>query len=189
MASSLIFTSVLRCTAICVTQEKDNFTRYNVKSNEKEETTLSDTWTPIIVQSMVSLMMWLVEEFLNPTVLKKSGPEVIKLFSCSTQLSMKFYPLINVKMPTIVGILTLMSGKNSIQGLPQPKTSRISWYFYTYEHLKFHAQLSWAWKKFYNLGANFSRILTENLSKAPHIFLAKMVVFLCINNWNFNAVN
>ena len=32
------------------------------------------------------------------------GPEFIKLFSCSTQLSMKFFPLINVKMPTIVGI-------------------------------------------------------------------------------------
>ena len=29
----------------------------------------------------------------------------------------------------------------------------ISCDFYTYEHLKFHAQLSWAWKKFYNLGA------------------------------------
>ena len=42
-----------------------------------------------------------------------SGPEVIKLFSCSTQLSMKFSPLVNVKMPTIVGILTCMSGKNS----------------------------------------------------------------------------
>ena len=39
------------------------------------------------------------------------GLEVIKLFSCSTQLSMKFFLLINVKMPTIVGILTFMSGK------------------------------------------------------------------------------
>ena len=37
------------------------------------------------------------------------GPEVIKLFSCSTQLSMKFIMLINVKMPTIVGILTFIS--------------------------------------------------------------------------------
>ena len=44
------------------------------------------------------------------------GPEVIKLFSCSTQLSMKFFLLINVKMPTIVGILTFMSKKNSILG-------------------------------------------------------------------------
>ena len=82
-----------------------------------------------------------------------SGPEVIKLFSCSAQLSMKFFQRINVKMPTIVGTLTFMSGKNSILGLSEPKKSRISWYFYTYVYLKFHAQLSWAWKKFYNLGA------------------------------------
>ena len=47
----------------------------------------------------------------------QSGPEVIKRFSCSTQLSMKFSPLINVKMPTIVGILIYMSGKNNILGL------------------------------------------------------------------------
>ena len=34
----------------------------------------------------------------------KPGPEVIKLFPCSTQMSMKFSLLINMKMPTIVGI-------------------------------------------------------------------------------------
>ena len=117
--------------------------------------------------------------------LNKPGPEVIKLFSCSTQLSMEFFLLINVKMPTIVGILTFMSGKNSILGLSELKTSRISWYFYTYEHLKFHAQLSWARKKFYNLGAcsvklhkhernrlkikGWSWLLTQNCSGA-HLF-------------------
>ena len=36
-------------------------------------------------------------------------------FSCSTQLSMKFFLLINVKM------LTFMSGKNSILGLSEPE--------------------------------------------------------------------
>ena len=51
----------------------------------------------------------------------KSGPEVIKLFSYSTQLSMEFFQLINVKMPTIVGILTFMSGKNSIVDLSEPE--------------------------------------------------------------------
>ena len=51
----------------------------------------------------------------------ESGPEVIKLFSCSTQLSMKFFLLINVKMPTSVGTLTFMSGKNSSLGLSEPK--------------------------------------------------------------------
>ena len=54
------------------------------------------------------------------STLSSNGPEVIKLFSCSTQLSMKFPPLINVKMPTIVGILTCMSGKNNILGLTEP---------------------------------------------------------------------
>ena len=67
---------------------------------------------------------------------------------------MKFFQLINNKMPTIVGILTFMRGKNNILGLSEPKKSWISWYFYTYENLKFHAQLSWEWKKFYNLGAS-----------------------------------
>ena len=56
----------------------------------------------------------------------KTGPEVIKLFSCSTQLSMKFYLLINVKMPTIVGILTLSCRKNSIIGLSGAQKSRNS---------------------------------------------------------------
>ena len=37
------------------------------------------------------------------------GPEVIKLFSCSTLLSTKFILLINVKMPTIVGILIFIA--------------------------------------------------------------------------------
>ena len=39
----------------------------------------------------------------------KPSPKVIKLFSCSTQLSTKFVLLINVNMPTIVGIITFIS--------------------------------------------------------------------------------
>ena len=47
------------------------------------------------------------------------GPEVIKLFSCSSQLNMKIFLLIKVKMPTDVGILTFMIRKNSILGLSE----------------------------------------------------------------------
>ena len=54
------------------------------------------------------------------------GPEVIKLFSFSTQLRLKIFLLINVKMPTIVGSLTFMSGKNSILRLSEPIKCRIS---------------------------------------------------------------
>ena len=49
-----------------------------------------------------------------------------KDFSCLQTIRRCVYMLINVKMPTIVGILTFN------------------------EHDKFHTQLSWAWKKFYN---------------------------------------
>ena len=38
-----------------------------------------------------------------------SGPNVIKLFSYSTQLSMKFILLINVKMPTSVSMINTTS--------------------------------------------------------------------------------
>ena len=40
-----------------------------------------------------------------------------------------------------------MSGKNSILGLSEPNESRISWYFYTYEQLKFHAQTELSMEK------------------------------------------
>ena len=50
-------------------------------------------------------------------------PEVIKIFSCSAQLSTKFLPHINIKMPTIVGIVTYMIRKNSIVGLSEPEKS------------------------------------------------------------------
>ena len=71
-----------------------------------------------------------------------TGPEVIKLFSCSTQLSTKFIQLTIVKMPTIVGILTFISMINTT---PERLTARnffICWYSNFYEQLKFLAQLS-----------------------------------------------
>ena len=39
----------------------------------------------------------------------------------STQLCMKFFLLINVEVPTVVGILTFMNRKNSIIRLSEPK--------------------------------------------------------------------
>ena len=49
--------------------------------------------------------------------------EVIKLFSCSTQLSMKFILRINVKMTTIVDILTFISRINTSVSLKARKIS------------------------------------------------------------------
>ena len=70
------------------------------------------------------------------------GPEVIKLFSCSALLRLKFILLINVKMPTIVGILTFISRINyCLMGFMQEFSADIG-FFTIYEQFKFHAQLS-----------------------------------------------
>ena len=45
-----------------------------------------------------------IEDGSSSDLSTSSGPEVITLFSYSTQLSTKFILLINVKIPTIIGI-------------------------------------------------------------------------------------
>ena len=52
-----------------------------------------------------------------------SGPEVIEKTSCSTHLSMKFFLLINVEMPQLLGFLTFLSRKYSILGFSEPEKS------------------------------------------------------------------
>ena len=71
----------------------------------------------------------------------KVRPAVIKLFPCSTQLSMKFILLINVKMPTLVGTLTFTRKINTTSER-QARNFFICLYFSFYEQLKFRAQLS-----------------------------------------------
>ena len=63
--------------------------------------------------------------------------KVIKLFSCSAQLRLKFILLINVKMPTIVGILTFISRINYRHLSSKPSTSIYLGYFGIYEQFKF----------------------------------------------------
>ena len=58
----------------------------------------------------------------------KPGPEAIKN-SCSTQPKMKFFLLINVKMPIMVGILTFMSRQTSILGLSEPEKANVLYIF------------------------------------------------------------
>ena len=72
----------------------------------------------------------------------QSGPEVIKLFPCSTQLSTKFILLINVKIPTIVGILSFISMINTTSERLKARNFFNCRYFNFYEQLKFRAKLS-----------------------------------------------
>ena len=76
------------------------------------------------------------------------GPEVIKLFSCSTQLSMTFVGLINHKLLTIVNSFLLNIAEH--ENFSANKYENANYYLIAEKN--FHAQLSWPWKKFYNLG-------------------------------------
>ena len=81
----------------------------------------------------------------------RPGPEVIKLFSCSTQLSTKFILPINVKMPTIFGILTFISMINTTSERFKARS------FFTFRSFSFYMQLKFLFssvehEKFYNLG-------------------------------------
>ena len=99
-----------------------------------------------IQEDLVLHVSFIFFSFSTPFKIK---PEVIKLVSCSTQLWMKFIMPINVKMPTIVGILTFISMINTTsEGLKAKKSN--FYHFSFYELLKFHAQLSRAWR---NLGS------------------------------------
>ena len=64
---------------------------------------------------------------------------------------MKFIMLINVKLPTIVGILTLMSMINTIFKLMQENAILISILVFTSIEISCFVELSM--KKYYNLGA------------------------------------
>ena len=69
-------------------------------------------------------------------------PRGYKTFLCSTLLSMKFIMLINVKMPTIVGILTFISMLNATSERLKARKVVIFQPFCFNEQWKFHAQLS-----------------------------------------------
>ena len=64
--------------------------------------------------------------------------------------SMKYVILINIKMPTNVGILTFISMINTTSECLKARKLSIFQHFSFYEQLKFHDQLSRARKKSYD---------------------------------------
>ena len=79
---------------------------------------------------------FIAQQWMHPS------PQAIKLFPCSTQLSMKFILLINVIMQTIVDILTFISMINTTSERLKARNFFICRYFSLYKQLKYRAQLS-----------------------------------------------
>ena len=74
--------------------------------------------------------------------LKKNKTKKKTFFSYSTQLSTKLILLINVKTPTIAGVLTFISMINTPSERLKARHFFFCLYFSFYEQLKFRAHLS-----------------------------------------------
>ena len=72
----------------------------------------------------------------------RSGPEVIKLFSCSTQLSTIFQLLIKTKIPTNEEVSCFKFLRCCIYHANKCKNANNCWHFNIYKQDKFRAQLS-----------------------------------------------
>ena len=71
-----------------------------------------------------------------------SGPKVIKLFSCSSQLNMEFQMLIKSKMLKNKDFSCVQMLRCCIYHNYKYLNANNCWHFNIYEHDKFHAQLS-----------------------------------------------
>ena len=92
--------------------------------------------TAFVLAPIVFFLYWAFVSLLG------SRSRGYKLFSCSTQLSMTFILLVNVKMSTIVGILTFISRINIPSECFKHDYLVIYQYFTFYEQSKCRAQLS-----------------------------------------------
>ena len=80
----------------------------------------------------------------------------------------KLILLINVKMPTIVGILKFISKINTTYESFKARQILIFQHFSYYKHVKFYAQFGWAWRKFKDLGPGLRNVF----SYAPYALLS-----------------
>ena len=84
------------------------------------------------------------------------------MFPCSTQLSTKFILLINIKMPTIVGILMFISMINTMSERLQTENF-ILHYFTFYKQLKEHIAI----RRTFSL---VDMITNTKFSNCPNVF-------------------
>ena len=87
----------------------------------------------------MSLLAVLRCEFL---FFRNSGPEVMKHFLCSTQLSTKFQLLIKTKISTNKEVSCFKSLRCCIYHPNKGLNANICWHFNIFEQDKFRAQLS-----------------------------------------------
>ena len=82
--------------------------------------------------SLVAFCIAIDTKFLHTDNEDLSGPEVIKLFSCSSQLSLKFVLLINRKLLTIASSFLLNTAEHENFSANKYENANYSWHFHIY---------------------------------------------------------
>ena len=81
-------------------------------------------------------------------------PKVINLFSCSTQLSMKFVLLINLKLLSIPNSVLPNIAEHETFSAYKYENANYCWHFHIYKQSKISCSPELSMKKFCNLGAS-----------------------------------
>ena len=71
-----------------------------------------------------------------------SSPKVIKLFPCSTQLSMKFVLVINLKLQLIANSFLLNIAEHENYSADEYENANYCWHFHIHKQRKIHFLLS-----------------------------------------------
>ena len=135
---------------------------------------LGETEKPWVRASLASLRCGLRARHIYPRLVlvqpRKTPPRTLLLMgrkesNQTTQLSTKFILLINVKMPTIVDILTFISMINTTSERHKASNFFFCRYFSFYEQLKFRAQLVEDEKSFMSSGPDLKNDNFEKRSR------------------------
>ena len=123
-----------------------------------------------ILESFYSFLDWEVAnnrpQFRPRKILyEQIWPQGYKLFlTCSTQLSTKFQLLITTKIPTNKEVYCFKSLICCSYLANKCSNANNCWHFNICEPDKIPTQLSWVWKKFYNLGTRLNLLHLQNLN-------------------------
>ena len=82
-------------------------------------------------------MQWILFSTTSVDSIMETSPRILNNFMFNSA-EHEFFLLINVKMPTVVGISTFMSKKKAFRAYPSQEKLDFLLVFYTYEHLKNH---------------------------------------------------
>ena len=94
---------------------------------------------------------------------------------------MKCFMLINLELLTIAICYLINLAEHELFSANKYENANYCWHFHIYKLRNFHAQLSWAWQKFYNLGTRFKPLRSNCAVDHSRMVLFYSFSFVCLS--------